>query len=350
MYFAAIGTLDPQELSCLQSASRRAGHALVVSEDARQLMREQVAERGLPLCMFIPRTHDPRQTVDAIREVGELFAVPIIAMVEHPSELAFCEALAAGATDALVGSDVHGAVRRLVGLGQCARSSRPPKQNGLAVIATSDVPRRRQIGRTLRQAGFDIAFAAGPEELQSVSRGPVQPKLVVTTPSFAPNALGASAVQTVVLSDGRGAAPGSAESDATGALLFRAEEALRGGVQERRASRRIHFATVCSFRKAGDLQPSYGLTHNLSAGGLYLRTLDVPAVGAALWIELRLPYTNQTVHLRGEVVAVTLPGSGSARPAGCGIKLLVEQSPASDLGAFLSAYAELANRNPELQN
>jgi Tfp pilus assembly protein PilZ len=107
---------------------------------------------------------------------------------------------------------------------------------------------------------------------------------------------------------------------------------------------------VCSFRKSGDLQPNFGLTHNVSAGGLYVRTLDVPAAGASIWIELRLPHTNQTVHLRGEVVSITSPGSGTARPPGFGIKLLTEQCLAADLEAFLAAYTELAARNAGLSN
>lgn len=354
MYIAAVGNLDAQDRNCLEAAGRRAGIELVVAVDVPELMREQVPERGLPGCLFVPRQGDYRAVVGAIRDVGELFAIPLIALVEHPSESAFCAALAAGANDAVITGDVNGVLRRLASLAISATKPRPPKHNGLAVIASTDVPRRRQLGRTLRQAGFEITFASVPEEVQSAARGPVAPTLLVTTPSFAPHGIpatglkgtGPGGVETVVLGEAQQVALGAATgTDTTGELLFRAEEALRGGVQERRASARIHFATVCSFRKSGDLQPNFGLTHNISAGGLYVRTLDVPAAGASLWIELRVPYTNQTVHLRGEVVSVTSPASGTARPPGFGIKLLNEQCLTADLDAFLATYTELAARN-----
>jgi hypothetical protein len=141
-----------------------------------------------------------------------------------------------------------------------------------------------------------------------------------------------------------GAIAASAASDVRGELLFFAEEALRGAPSEdQRASRRLHFATLCGFRTAGSMESSYGLTHNLSREGLFVRTLNPPKAGSEIWFELRT-FDGITVHLRGTTMWRRLACStgGGTTPPGFGAKIDAARCPPTDLAAYEAGYANLA--------
>jgi hypothetical protein len=209
------------------------------------------------------------------------------------------------------------------------------------------------IGRTLRQAGFDVAFAAEARELVSLSRVG-RPALVVATPSFPPMGGDAAvrSVRTATLNPdlpalviaGRAApAHEAARSMAgTGQLLLLAESVkTRVDPGEQRRSRRTLYSTLCAFRAGGSLEPTYGMTHDLGRDGLYVRTLDAPEPGTALWIELRT-VDGTPVHLRGTVTWRKQPseGGGGTLP-GFGLKIDVAECPPVDLASYVLSYDQL---------
>jgi hypothetical protein len=126
-------------------------------------------------------------------------------------------------------------------------------------------------------------------------------------------------------------------------LLFLANDLLRCGRRQVRNSPRFLFDTICSFRSDDAFPPQHGLTYNVSETGIYVRTLDPPPKNTALWLELRPPGTTTTVHLRGTLVWVAMPGRGArATPPGFGLRIEAASSPARDLEVYRQAYGTLA--------
>jgi hypothetical protein len=150
--------------------------------------------------------------------------------------------------------------------------------------------------------------------------------------------LGGSSVPKLVLDDDAWEHAGDTKAKL---LFFTDETVARGAAVDARRSERVLFETICAFRAAGSMQSQYGLTHNISREGLYVRTLSAPAVGSELWIELRTA-AGIPVHVRGRVMWRRQAGQGSAtKPAGFGFRIDSAQTPAHDLGDWESAYQAL---------
>lgn len=308
-------------------------------------------------CVFVAGRKLLSAVVEAVRSRPDCFAIPVVALVARPSERDYRGAYAAGADDALIITDLGGITRRLANLSQSQPNVRPPDDLGSAVIGFPDHARRRLLGRTLRQAGFHVTFAGDTEELVRAASGPEAPSLVVASPSFPPDG-GRAAIQAVrerathsevpalllpparPTEDGFDMSNGCGEQ--AGKLLFFAEEALRGQVKNLRATRRVLNYGMCAFREAGGLEPLYGLTHNISREGLYVRTLDPPPPGRLVWFEMRAPHTESPIHLRGTVVWRRPPAHmGGAAPPGFGMRIEAEQCPVSDIEAYRDGYDAL---------
>jgi uncharacterized protein (TIGR02266 family) len=67
--------------------------------------------------------------------------------------------------------------------------------------------------------------------------------------------------------------------------------------------------------------PSSTVTANIGVGGAFILTDDPAPVGSRLTIELRIPTTQETLHLRAEVRWARQPKPGRAG-AGMGVKFL----------------------------
>jgi CheY-like chemotaxis protein len=280
-----------------------------------------------------------------VRQSPELLNVPIVALIEHPTEGQFRDAFAAGADDALVGDDVSTLKQRLETLRDSSAQSYAPRtdaRHGVAMIAMNDGPLRRWIGRTLRQAGFELAFAEQAHEVLEIAG--LHPTMIVTSRETSQCAEAIEHVAstpagrripTVMLEDDAWQNAGQTK----GRVLFFAEEAAaRAAKVEARRSERVLYESVCAFRIAGVMEPAYGLCHNVSREGLFLRTLSPAPVGTELWIELRTAL-GVPVHLRGHVIWRREPGHASATsPSGFGFQIDRDQTPSLDLRDWDSAY------------
>jgi hypothetical protein len=131
--------------------------------------------------------------------------------------------------------------------------------------------------------------------------------------------------------------------DLTGKLLFFADEQAKAQFKDRRASARKLYSTICSFREAGSLLPVYGVSHNASREGMYIRTLDPPRPKSSIWLELRAPGSGTPLHLRATAMWQRLPGAGSGvLPPGFGLRLDADRCPALDLQELIAGYEQLA--------
>jgi len=290
-----------------------------------------------------------------------LHSVPVVWVASSAADGAFVAGHAAGADDAVVLGDDAAVTRRVAVLSEVDPAFRPELTQGAGVVAHADLDRRRILGRTLRAAGFDPAFAADAGELAAAVRGR-DAVLVVASESLPGGGglaacrdaavrvpivlLAPSAVRRAIESEAReaGLTVRVAPEDSPAAdLLFLANDLLRPDVRNLRSSARHLHATVCLYRPAGELHGAWGLTYNLSREGLYLRTLDAPKAASEVWLELRPPGDRAAIHLRGEVVWARPPQLGAASaPPGFAVRLDPASCPVQDLEAYGQAYERLA--------
>lgn len=319
-----------------------------------------------PKCMVVDSDLDHIDALIAwIRGDGRWFSLPVVLQVPAATDPVFVQAHQLGADDVLVAGDAGGLTRRLANLAAFDPRARPPLTQGRAIIAQHDEQRRRVLGRIMRQAGFDVAFAAHGEELAQVAGQGDAPALLVGSDALAGGdvlgaveaartATGCPELPAVILSTGGDSRELRDRADAMAAvavtdaaapadnLLFLANELMRPGVRDVRASTRLLYGTLCGFRAAGSLQPIYGLTYNISREGLYVRTLDPPAPGSVLWFEMRPPHATEAVHLRGKVVwARGMDSPGGAAPPGFGMRIDDASCPSGDLEAYRDGYRAL---------
>jgi len=361
MYAAAVGTFQPNDEKTLQLAATHASTQLdfTTLEDAARRMEEHAQE---PRCLFVSHDANLAAIVSRLRQRASLLTVPVIAVVPHPSEASYLAAFAAGADDALVSGDRGGVTRRLANLLSAKPVQRSAPLQGIALVASGDIGMRRMLGQTLRRAGFDVSYATEARDLvEKASRAPLL-SLVVATADFPPNgaesaiAAAREAAQKPDLpslivpadADEHWSPSSDLSLGPSGKLLSFAEEVVRRDATDKRVSARQSYSTICSFRPAGAMHPTYGLTHNVSREGLFLRTLDAPKPGTAVWIELRAPESPHVVHLRGSVVWRREPGAIGATPFGFGMRLTPAPCPPEDHAVYVAGYDALnANRRTE---
>ena len=361
MYAAAVGTFQPSDEKVLTLAATHASTQIdfTTLEDAARRMEEHAQE---PRCLFVSHDANLAAIVSRLRQRASLLTVPVIAVVPHPSESYYLTAFAAGADDALVSGDRGGVTRRLANLLSAKPAQRSVPLQGVALVASGDIGMRRMLGQTLRRAGFDVSYATEARELIEQASLARALSLVVATEDFPP--LGAASAIT----SAREAAqkpdlpalvvPADADEHwdpskdlslgASGKLLCFAEEVARRDATDKRISARRPSLTICSFRPSGVMHPPYGVTHNVSREGLFIRTLDAPKPATNVWIELRSPESPHVVHLRGSVVWRREPGAIGATPFGFGMRLQPAQCPEEDHGVYVAGYDALnANRRSE---
>ncbi len=362
-----VGAGRPGRARWVERAARRADVAVQEVEGfeaARATLR--AATTSPPRALILDGGSQVAHFVEWLRGQGHLFSVPVLLMVPRPTEAAYAEAHALGADDVVLSSDLGGLTRRLARLAELDPARRPSPTAGRALLAHPDEGRRRVLGRVLRMAGFDVAFAASEEEAEQVALRHTPPSVLVVSDDFGAHGgwplvqrlrsvLGAPELPAVLLCHGRERLDRcrdlSARHPALGAvfgrgpaddLLFVANELLRPGVRELRASDRLLHGSLCAFRPAGVFEHGYGLTYNISREGMFIRTLDPPPPGNGLWVELRPPGRAEAVHLRAELMwSKTLGGGGGAAPPGFGLRFDASASPSEDLRIYREAYETL---------
>jgi hypothetical protein len=346
----AIGDFSDRERQQISLAAARCSITAAFYPTIGRALGRLRGEQERPLCVLVSADLDVKQLSDAVRDDAKLFAVPLLVMLSRASSSAYREAYLSGADDVLVASDEGGLTRRLANLQLHRPDVRPAATLGRTTIVSADEPSRRRLGRTLRQVGFDVSYAASLDEVKVLAGTPDAPAFVVTTEQppaeLAVNArsprrgttLAGIPVLFVAPEDMAAALTRTGDQvvDLTGRLLFFADEQAKARFKDRRSSARKLCATICSFREAGSLHAAYGLTHNISREGMYVRTIDPPRPDTVLWLELNVPGLDTPVHLRGRVVWQRLPGAGTGvLPPGFGLKIEASECPPGDLQTFL---------------
>ncbi|MET0341673.1 MAG: hypothetical protein ABW252_11780 [Polyangiales bacterium] len=337
----------------------------VVYIPAVQLMREAMESHSIR-CVLADSPNELRDITRILRSSARCFSVPLIALVDHLSDRVLLEMHANGADDAVLLHSLGGLTRRLAALASFNPEARTALFQGSCLLAHADLHRRQVFGRVLRQAGFDVSFAGTmAEALQVAERSP--PKVLVVSNDLPPDG-GRAALSklahdwvgdmpAVLLAAGHQRASLSAhawtvvpEEAPPDDLLFVVNELLRPReLLESRASRRLLYATLCSFRAQGELEARIGLTYNISREGLYVRTFDAPPTKGQAWLELRPPGAARACHVRGAIMwnRGLATGARGAAPPGFGVRLTSELCPPEDNQIFVEQYDRmLAMLNP----
>lgn len=372
MSVVVLGRLSGERQAQIAAAAERAAKRAVFHESAA-LARSEL-ERHEAHCLLVDVTASrASELVVWLRGEGALFDLPVIALVDTPTEGAFSEALRLGADDAVVRDDVNGLTRRAGLLDRYVPGALPPPAQGHALLAHSNTARRQLLGRSLRHAGYAVEFAADVRELErealkhkpnvAVIAEELDGQPLATSITRLRAAVGDDALPCVAMiagaatdDDERAAAlrrvrdvmrvprvAGVLDDQPTDQLLFVVNELMRPEINDVRASPRLLFATLCSFRRAGEFSAAYGMNSNLSREGLFVRTMDAPPADSTLWLELRPPGAAAAVHLTAHVVWVRglRHGSGGASPPGFGARLLPDACAAPDLERYRDGYAKL---------
>jgi DNA-binding response OmpR family regulator len=278
--------------------------------------------------------------------------VPIISIARELDDLSFGEVFSWGGDDAVELTSIRPLLSRLRALPSELRAP-PPSSRGLAVVADPDRDRRLVRARVLRNAGYTVQFAVTAQDaLRFQDMDNVQLVVIDTELEDAESVLSSSPVHQkrfVVLCPPKQMA-GYAErfhgahnvaiSDSFAPpenVLFIANELLRGGAGDKRSSRRLLYGTKVAFRGEGRDGDDFGFCYNISAGGLYVRTLAPPA-DDQVWIELRPPRTDRKVRLEGQVVwrRGFGPAEHATVPPGFGFKLT--DATRKNLQTWLDGY------------
>jgi EAL domain-containing protein (putative c-di-GMP-specific phosphodiesterase class I)/CheY-like chemotaxis protein len=349
-----------EDTAGVERAADVSGAALLWLRSTEQLSDELDACVDLPACLVLSASGSVTQDIAQLHDDARTLHVPTVVLVDHPSERAFLDAIRAGADDAVPSYDTGALTRRLARLASYAPLARPQGARR-AVVASASSDQRRRYGRALRRTGVEVDFAADAAGLRELLLRESDVIVVVVHDTLTDDASaihawvraqrGDHALPVVVLQAEEGGERGGHRVERTawlppnaspGNLLFVVNELLSEAGGEQRASRRMLYETLCSYRRACDMVASYGTTFNLSRGGLYVRTTDPPELGEAIWIELRPPADASVVHLRGVVAWRRVPGdAGVGTPWGFGVRISAEQCPVDDLARYREGHSVL---------
>jgi hypothetical protein len=225
----------------------------------------------------------------------------------------------------------------------------------VAVVAGQSSKWRTIVARVLANAGQSTRFAVGAADAIDASLGA---KAVVAADDLAPEgavravaqarASGSQTPWVIVVEPKRMAevAAAVAHFDRVAVVdayappenaLFVANELARGRHSDNRGATRLLYGTAVSFRSAGrEEEDDVGFTYNVSASGVFVRTLAPLEAGEEVWIELCAPRSSRRVRLSGLVAWRRQYGADESAtvPAGFGMQIV------GGLGADLDRWRE----------
>lgn len=327
-----------ERVARLQAIAAHEGLTLVNFDDVLPAL--EWIEREKPvLVLFDTRVPRCEAMCVSVRSRRELSAVPLIALSADSSDGATARLYALGADDVIPITNFASIASRLR-----LSPKGPPAvnnvQRGCAVIADRDPGRCDVIGRVLTNAGFDVRYAlderamafyaveqraklivAGsellelPRSIQDLRKSLPEVAWVITAPRRTLSAAARS------ISGIEGVAVTGAHMPPED-VLFMSNQLLARGNEHERESVRILFGTTVWFRSPGADEDEIGLTYNISAAGLYVRTL-VPPAGDDVWLELRPPRSRRRVRLEGKIIWRRSFGFSelATTPAGFGVQI-----------------------------
>ncbi len=305
----------PEHLPELRRAAQESALSLVhkpsVPTAAAWLERESPSAVLLHL-----RTLLACDLISSLRRTPRWERVPIIGLTTEPSEIAFAETFWAGGDDVVNPADVDSLVARL----RVAQSRGKPEREdarGRVVVAGGEGAFRVAAARVLSGAGYDVELAMTGEEVEDAASDPSVRAIVLS--ASLPGMTALAAVESAraagrkvpfvvvvaprLMHRARSVArhlDDVALCDAFAApdeILFATNEILSANGDERRVAARVAFGTRVWLRPAGAERDVLGYTYNVSARGVFVRTLYPFPQDQPVWMEIVPPRGDRRVRL-----------------------------------------------------
>jgi DNA-binding response OmpR family regulator len=353
-----FGHFSHDDQRSLAIAASEAGLELALTDSPEAVMRRLAADP--PRALVIDGdAREAEQVALDVRVDATRAALPIIAACRALGDLEVAGAMGWSADDVVRTSATRSLVRRLRALPH--ELSPPSSGRGRALVAEPDRRRRIAVGRTLRSAGFEIVFAVTgadatamaanesftlivastelvPDQLDALARTRAGGSQAAWIASAPPRMLGEVAHALGAL-DRVTAMDAYSSPDS---VLFVANDLLHRRAMDHRRSARLLYAAIVAFRGAGRDEDDHGFSHNVSAGGLYVRTLAAPE-DELVWLELTPPRSERRVRLVGKVAwrRAFGPGPHATVPPGFGVQIV--DGARADLEAWRAGYEAFAS-------
>ncbi|HEY6561628.1 MAG TPA: hypothetical protein VI072_30365 [Polyangiaceae bacterium] len=350
-YLLVLAKLQAEQRRMLGVFATNADLDLVVVEDSNQALL-WIDRHEASVILFDASTPKAERLCHKARAKRSLSGVPILAMTQELTDVYTEKLYALGADDVVSASAWPALIARLRSLPRQDAPLEPPKL-GRAIVADADRGRCDVIGHVLANAGFELRYASDERVLQYYSTQEDVRLVVANADLTAPRPIierartaGAKAAWIIMSSkrdieqhnqallelvDVATISQNSPPDD----LLFLANELTSGKSGSGRASMRVLYGTTVAFRKSGTDNDDWGFTYNISAKGMYVRSLALPDADR-VWLELRPPRAKERVRLEGEVIWSSPFGRavGAAAPPGFAVRLT------DGLGEGLNAWTE----------
>jgi DNA-binding response OmpR family regulator len=350
-YLLVLAKLQAEQRRMLGVFATNADLDLVVVEDSNQALL-WIDRHEASVILFDASTPKAERLCHKARAKRSLSGVPILAMTQELTDVYTEKLYALGADDVVSASAWPALIARLRSLPRQDAPLEPPKL-GRAIVADADRGRCDVIGHVLANAGFELRYASDERVLQYYSTQEDVRLVVANADLTAPRPIierartaGAKAAWIIMSSkrdieqhnqallelvDVATISQNSPPDD----LLFLANELTSGKSGSGRASMRVLYGTTVAFRKSGTDNDDWGFTYNISAKGMYVRSLALPDADR-VWLELRPPRAKERVRLEGEVMWSSPFGRavGAAAPPGFAVRLT------EGLGEGLNAWIE----------
>ena len=334
---AVVGSLPPRAMAALRSAAESLN--VGIAQAGRNGDPSAVLDRELPMAVIAAVDSSAFGRACAlVRRRRGLARVPVIGACARRSELSFAELFHAGGDDLVDVDDPSALVRRIRAL----RNVKPSKNSvaDRAVVVGGD--ELSLYVRVLSNAGIDPVVASSADEAIALSRnarfviasdeldgagavaalskarvsGSSTPWVVVAAPKrVATVRAAAKALTSVGVLDAYAPAENA---------LFMANELSRPAGVNARESARLLFGASIVFRHAGREEgDDVGFTYNVSAKGVFVRTLAPLSAGDEVWLEAWPPRSARRVRLVGRVVWQRAfgPDDRATVPAGFAVRI-----------------------------
>jgi hypothetical protein len=353
----AFGCFNSEQRHALAIASTEASLTLAIADTPDAVTRR--LREGTPRALLVDGdSEQAEQVVLDVRADAQRSALPILALRRQLGDLDFAAALAWSADDVTRIDATRSIVRRLRGLP--LELTLPSSGRGHALVVDGDRRRRIAVGRALRGAGFEIVFAAGASDAAELA-GRTDLALVVSSTELTPDqpaAIGAARAAGNSAAWIASAPPRSLRSVSSSldgltnvtamdafsspdSVLFVANDLLYRRATDHRSSARLLYGTTVAFKGAGRAEEELGFSHNVSANGLYVRTLAAPE-DDHVWLELTPPRSERRVRLVGKIAWRRRfgPGPNATVPPGFGVQIV--DGARADLEAWRAGYDAFA--------